>query len=167
MTLNYIFKYPQPGQWLWFIYLNTPSQGSGPAQGQHEKKTSRERCRSSRTTKILLREMFWYLLWEVWAAWQFNVSKRGGLQQFKLNLKLTLDHQMDESRECSSQATETMLITASTKYFIKWYVYVKILSEAQPRTILRIYHRDQGITYTVSSCSWRQYRQHLVQILWS
>ena len=56
---------------------------------------------------------------------------------------------MDESRECSSQATETMLITASTKYFIKWYVYVKILSEAQPRTILRIYHRDQGITYRV------------------
>ena len=51
---------------------------------------------------------------------------------------------MDESRECSSQATETMLITASTKYFIKWYVYVKILSEAQPRTILRIYHDITG-----------------------
>ena len=37
----YIFKYLQPGQCNWIKYLNTPSQGSGPVQGQHERKTSR------------------------------------------------------------------------------------------------------------------------------
>ena len=32
------FKYSQPEQWHWIKYLNTPSQGSGPVQDQHEKK---------------------------------------------------------------------------------------------------------------------------------
>ena len=58
VALIYIFKYHQPGQWHWFIHLNTPNKGSRieytiPAQGQHEKKTSRERCRSSRIIKLL------------------------------------------------------------------------------------------------------------------
>ena len=35
----------QPGQWHWIKYLNTYSQGSGPAQGQHEKKTLQKPCR--------------------------------------------------------------------------------------------------------------------------
>ena len=43
MALIYVFKYPQPGQWHLFIYLNTPNQGRRmeyliKAKGQHEKK---------------------------------------------------------------------------------------------------------------------------------
>ena len=58
VTMIYIFKYSQPVQWHWYKYLNTPSQGSGLAQGQHEKKTSRERCRSSRILYFIRAAMF-------------------------------------------------------------------------------------------------------------